>query len=381
MKVRINIIVICFAVLILVSSCDYRTIEDMPMMFGLAIDPTEEGYRLTGKVIIPSGATAEGTSEQVFIQTSGKTIFDAARDFILKEGQKVFWGQLGFVIINESIAEKDVTKVLDFLLRDNEIREDLWLLVSKGDSSAEEALKATYNEKRVRFYIADAIENVDSVGKYNELSLIRFNNELNSSGKEPVLPQVSIEESLGQKKIIVNGICIFKDKKRVGHLDGKETQQYRLIMGELAGVYVIEYKDDVGSTKVTLEITDIKSKTKIKKKDQSYDITIKVEVTGIVAEVVNNEVYFVNIKDINEFIKQAEKQLNKDLQDLIIKVQKEYSCDIFGIGEKVKDKDPNGYKKLEDNWNSVFGTLNIKVETEVKLTGSALFKQPFYKEE
>lgn len=383
MKVFTQVFVYVMITLI-ITGCDYRPIEDMPMVVGLAIDPIkdEEGYRLTSKVIIPStGASVEGSSDQVFIQSSGKTIFDAARDFIMKEGQKVFWGQLDFVIIHQSIAEKDITKVLDFLLRDNEIRENLWLLVSKEDTSAEEVIKASYNEKRVRFYIIDAMQNVDAVGKYEKLSLIRFNNELNASGIEPILPFVSIEETLGQKKIIVNGSCIFKDKKRVGHLDGKETQQYRLIMGELAGVYIIDYKSDVGKTKVTLEIANVKSKKKVMKKEQIYDVTIEVDIIGIIGEIENNEISITKEKERDEFIKQAEEQLNKELQILILKVQKEYASDIFGIGEQVKNKYPKEYEKIEDEWNTVFASSNIKVETKVKLTGSSLFKQPLYKED
>lgn len=377
--IRTKSICIYLVVVILITSCDYRPIEDMPMIVGIAIDPMDEGYKLTAKVIVPS--SAEGQSNQVFIQSSGKTIFDGTRDFIMKEGQKVFWGQLGFIIINEKIAKKDITEVLDFFVRDNEPREDVWLLITKKDIEAEEVIKATYSEKRVRFYVIDALENVDGVGKYNDLRLLEFSNELTAKGIEPVLPLISTEMSLNQKRVIINGGCVFKDNKIIGQLDGKEMKQYRILMNKLPGVYIIEFKDETNDTQVTVEVSDVKRKLKINKKDQAYKINIEVNVIGVVAEIVNNDVKLSNNKDADKFIKQAEEQLNKELQELVCKAQKEFGSDIFGIGEKVKNKDPKEFKKIEDNWNTVFTSLNIKVDTKVKLSGTALVQQPYHEEE
>lgn len=383
MKLKNSIVLYSSIVAFIFTSCDYRPIEDMPMIVGLAIDPAEEGYQLTAKVIIPSTASGgQGLSQQVFVQSSGKTMFDAARDFIMKEGQKVFWGQLNMVIINSSIVDKDITQVLDFMLRDNEIRETLWLLVAKEETKAENILRASFSENRVRFYISDAMQNVDSVGKYDESDLLKFKNELmHATGKEPVLPLISIEKSLGEDKIIVNGICLFKDKKRIGHLDGKETQRYRILTGKTPGLYIIDYKTEVGESQITLEVSNVKNKSIIKKDDSTYDVTIETDITAVIGEVVNNNIRISTEEDRDQFIKEAEKQLDEDLKDLVNKIQKEYSSDIFGIGEKVKNRYPKDYKRIEKDWNTVFGTLDIKVKSKVNLTGSALFKQPFYKDE
>lgn len=368
--------------MLITTSCDYKPIENMPMIIGLAVDPTQEGYRLTAKVIIPAGRTESGgKSDQIFIQASGKTMFEAARDFIMKEGQKVFWGQLEFMIINENIAEEDITQVLDFFVRDNEVREDIWLLISAKEYSAEEVLRASFSEKRLQFYISDALGNIDYISKYAIMKMNEFGNIYADKGKEPVLPIITIETSLEEKRVILNGGSVFKDNKSVGRINGKEMQQYRMLIGENAGVYVLNYKDNDDESKVSLEVGDTKSKVVIQKEDEQYAIKVQVSITGVVGEISNNKVEMSTKAKLDEFKKQAEVQLKEELNTFIKKVQKDFGSDIFGFGERFKNKYPDVFKKIENNWNSVFTSLDIDVEVKVNITGTALSKQPFHKED
>ncbi|PKM95123.1 MAG: hypothetical protein CVU84_07315 [Firmicutes bacterium HGW-Firmicutes-1] len=382
MKKVILIILLVLATALETTSCDYKPIENIPMVIGLAVDPIEDGYRLTAKVVIPAGSSNDGSiSEEIFIQSSGKTMFDAVRDFIMKEGQKVFWGQLEFMVINETIAEEDITGVLDFFIRDNEVRENIWLLISDKELKAEEVLMASFSEKKLQFYISDALKNIDYVSKYSTMSLIDFSKIYSDKGKEQVLPFIKIEISLGQKRIILNGGSVFKDNKAVGRLDGKEMQRYRMLLGENAGIYVIDYKESGNESKISLEIGDTKSKVRIQKKDGKYVITVQLSIIGVIGEIEDNRVKISTKEKLEEFKKHAEIQLEEELAAFIIKIQKNFGSDIFGFGEKFKNKYPKVFKELEDNWNEVFSSLNIEVEVKVSITGTAQNKQPLYKED
>lgn len=363
--------------MILLSSCNYRAIEDMPMVAGLAIDPSKEGYTLTAKVIIPSGGTATDQSDQIFIQATGETIFEAARDFIMKEGQKVFWGQLEFVIINQQIAKDDVAKVLDFFTRDDEIREDIDLLISGEGYKAEEIILASKSEGRLQFYITEALENVDSTAKYHPVTMAEFNNIFINKGSEPMLPRIYIEDTLGEKRIIINGGIVFKDNKAVGELSGQETQQYRIIYGEKGiGLLIIDYKTNDEESDICLEIDSSKSKINIEAEDHEYTINVDVTITAVIGEITNSQIDLLDISNIEKFKEQAEEQIKKELEDFIYKIQKEYESDIFGFGEKFREKYPKTFKTFEEDWNGIFSSLSINVSVKMEVIGSALYIQP-----
>lgn len=154
-----------------------------------------------------------------------------------------------------------------------------------------------------------------------------------------------------------------------------------MLIGENAGVYVLNYKDNDDESKVSLEVGDTKSKVVIQKEDEQYAIKVQVSITGVVGEISNNKVEMSTKAKLDEFKKQAEVQLKEELNTFIKKVQKDFGSDIFGFGERFKNKYPDVFKKIENNWNSVFTSLDIDVEVKVNITGTALSKQPFHKED
>lgn len=372
----------CVICIISISGCNYREIDDMPMITALAIDKRENEFVLTAKVILPEGSEQGSINEQIFIQTKGKTVFDAIRDIIMKEGERSFWGELEFIIINEKISEDNIGEVLDFFIRGDEVRQDIWLLISDKEQEAGDIMIDTLSDKRLQFYISDALINGDYVSKYFPVILNDFVNTLSSNEKEEVLPFLRMEKSLGVNRVLINGGVVFKDEKSIGRLSGLEMMNYRLIINEEnGGIRVIVYNESMQESNISFEVSNSTSKMKVVKKDGTYSLHVEATVIGSVGEISNTQINLLDRKNREKFIEQAEVQIKSELELLIIKVQKEYGSDIFGFGEHFKDQFPSEFKKIEEDWNAVFSSLPVEVSVKVVKKGSALVRQPLKKGE
>ena len=64
--------------------------------------------------------------------------------------------------------------------------------------------------------------------------------------------------------------------------------------------------------------------------------------------------------------------IEKEIQELITHVQKDYNSDIFGFGNLLKRKNNKVWKKVEDDWDNVFPTIITETNVNVYIERSAL---------
>ncbi len=156
----------------------------------------EENFRLTVLAEKFSADIGDSSSPQAKkadeITVEGKTIFEAVRKFHLSNGKILFWGHIKYILISEDIAKENILDVLDFFVRDHELRFNTNLAVIKG-ASAEATIRL--GEKIERF-IPDLLDGLfHSVGKNSiseEITLLEFMRQIDLIGSEPCLPSIEI---------------------------------------------------------------------------------------------------------------------------------------------------------------------------------------------
>ncbi len=67
------------------------------------------------------------------------------------------------------------------------------------------------------------------------------------------------------------------------------------------------------------------------------------------------------------------KQLNKDLNELIHKIQKQ-QLDPFGFGDYARAFQYKEWKKVEDDWPNAFSKASVKVIPTIKILESGIIK-------
>ncbi|GMQ62835.1 Ger(x)C family spore germination protein [Vallitalea maricola] len=372
------LVIIIMTNTILCTSCwNYREINDLSVIFGLGIDKKHDIYEFTGKVLLTANEENKGNNlSQTFISSKGTTIFDAIRNLILQDGKRVYFGHLSFIVISEDIAKEDINEVLDFFMRDDETREDMWIFIAPEPYTSKEILEIGLDHQELATYVNDTIENVRYIGKLYPIKLYEFIDISNSKGKNGVIPLISIKKTLFGDSAYTEGNAVFQGNQMVGKIDGNESKTLSIILNKQnGGILPVKYNDDEEISKVSLEINKTKTKLAPKYYDDNITIEISTQTTAVLAEIMNNNVNVFNEEGRKKLIESTENIIETNIKDLVSKAQNKLKSDIFGFGQLIKTDNPSLWKQIEDDWSNIFQDINIKVNSVVKISGSALYKK------
>lgn len=375
-KTFVTVIIILSAVT-LTSCWNYREINRMRFVAGVAIDYDEvkDEYIVTSEVVtLMAGGEKFGST---LFQSRGKTVFDAVRDTVMKNARKLYWGHAKIVILSKDMSDERLITALDYTGRDAEFRDDIWVLVS-GEKAASEILEETF-EKRdeiASFHIDNTLKNEKSISTYHGVPAWRFVKDMFSKGVCPTLPIIRVGEKDGEKVPQLGGQAIVKGDKIVGELDEIETKSYIWVINELkGGLLTVETKVDDKPVEVTLEIFGNKTTLKPQKIEDKIIMKIDIETDYGIAEIAG-DVNVIEKKGREILKKDIEKDVKKLIEDVVKRVQKEYKCDIFKFSTEIKKKMPDEWKKIEPQWDEVFSDLEVKVNVTANIRGSALTSEP-----
>jgi spore germination protein KC len=356
---------------------NYREIELLDVVIGLAIDKdkTEDKLIFTAEIIRPS--TSEGKSEftSEIYESRGDTIFEAMRDLIIKTGRRAYWSHTNIIILSKEIAEGGVNEVIDMLYRDAEFRGDLFVLVSK-EKTAKEIFQTGHEEAVIRSdQLSYAFKYQKVVSKFPKSKLTEVVENLASKDSVLLLTTVEIKNYPDRVQPEVYGSAILKYDKVIGYLEGEETQYALWARGDLKGGILV-VKDILNSgNNMSFEV--FSAKTKLKPQYEPDNINMKVDVRAHVsiAEVSGN-IPFHEEETKKKLEEYAEKALEKQLKLIIKRAQDEYESDIFNFGNKIRVDNPKIWKKVKDNWSSEFTDMGVEISVDLDIKGSSLTSKP-----
>ncbi|QXM05082.1 Ger(x)C family spore germination protein [Crassaminicella indica] len=380
MKKIILIFIICMYIIIASGCWNYREINDVSIAVGTAVDYDKEKDEiiLTTEVVYPMLIDGKTKMKTEIIKTKGKNIFEAIRNMIPLTGKKVFWAHAKVIIISEEVAKNDkiLISLVDFVKRDAEFRDDIWMILSKEKTAGEILKTDAMIQNIVSFQLEEILKNERGIEKYHAVPLWKFVDDLETEGIDPTLPTVKITPYKDKKIIQMHGTGIFKASKLVGWLDGNDSKCFLFIMDKIkGGVIIVEEKTPKEPVRVALEI--FKNKTKTKSTYENGEITININInTTVNINELENQIDFINERGRSMVKKDAEKLIENKIKSIIKKVQKEYDSDIFGFGSIIEREHPKLWKEIKDDWDKIFKDLKIEVKAEVNIRGSALRSKP-----
>lgn len=355
---------------------NYREVEQLAIVSGAAIDKDgEDNVFVTTEIVSVDEAQQQSVLKPVYIQMAGKTFFDAIRSMVAIQGKRLYWSHAKILIISEAIAKDGITDVMDFINRDAEVREDMWVLISREKSAREIFNSKPIFERIVGFEIDDTMRAQKSISRYPAVELYEFLDNIGSEETSTTIPTVKLINVRGITATYVTGAAIIKNNKLAGYLNEDETKTMLWLQDEIkGGIYPV--KNAAGSkTDVSLEIFRNKTKVKPEIKGNSLIINIKAVTDVNIAEIMGNK-DFITGQARDTLERAAEAQLKKDMESLIEKAQKEYKTDFLGFGETVKRSIPGVWKSIEKDWGGIFTDLETNIDVDFKIRGSATTIKP-----
>ena len=355
------------------SGCwNYREVDTLGIATGMAVDRdfVSKDYIVSVEIINVSSNTGKSPMHSEIYTSKGKTMFDAIRNMIEQTGKRIFWSHAKILIVSEDIAKEGIIPVLDWSLRDSEIRNDLDLLIAKG-SSAEEILKdKNYSGNSMSFHIDNILRNQKSISKYVDTKLFRNKNEILKENLDATVETICIKEVNNENGLLIDGSAIFKGDKLIGYLDGNETMQMLMLRNKLkAGV--IPLKNVCNSnTDVTLEIFE--NNTKLKTINSEGKLTLKIDIyTTVAIDELSGDEDFIEEDKRKLLMKDAEIRIKENLNSLISKMQREYNADVFGFQQFIEKNNPKIYNEIKKNNDNIFKNLQTDIEVHISIKGSA----------
>lgn len=384
------LIVLCVVLMCLQTGCWSKDeIEDQSIYVGVGLDPASESqlekqFRTEGgdyrkrKIMTTTlqiinvqsdskngGGQEASTSQKPYynISETGDSMFQLIREFSTRMERPVIGHHLKVIVINEKLARKyRMNELLDFFLRDNDIRPSSHVLISKG--SARSSMVAKDNKVIPSLRLMGLFDN-----RYRSLSILEPMTLSKLAGKmhgEQSYLLQNVIAADGEVKFSGSSIIKGKTQRLQGTLNEEETIGSVWIMGTGQGGLVKSYNED--RQPLVYEVKGMKSKITTKVAGDDFSFHVRIESNGRLIEEFSNT----NETIDSAFRKQVEEATEKEVGRLtglaLKKVQKKYGIDVLGFGKQFSIQHPRKWEKIKDRWEEIFPEIPITVSIDIEIT-------------
>lgn len=370
-----------------------REINDLALVLAVGLDEGSKkgNVKITTQIVRPAdargqtGAPSGQTGEPIHsLVAEGKTIFEAIRNLSSFSSRRVFWAHNTIIVINEDLAKKGISNIIDFFTRNPELRMRTLIVVTPNKAS--EVVSTMTGLEVIPG------ETLHKLFRYTQLSSFAPKSEimdllsayLNKSS-EPVLARVFLDEvEVSNKKpekgttikqVKLEGAGIFKGDKLVGILSGNETRGLLFFREKLdSGIITIPCSDNANRN-ISIELENQNFNLKPTLTNDKIGFNANLKTTTSVVEAGCSSFSIDNEEQVKELEKKIEKKLKKEIEGTISKIQKKYKADVLELGKVFENKYPAKWRQVEDKWEDVFPKveISVNVNSEIK-DGTLLFK-------
>ncbi|HJV45028.1 MAG TPA: Ger(x)C family spore germination protein [Bacillota bacterium] len=333
-------------------------------------------YAVTYQIVVPANVTKEGVGgggsggsgkgkASMNITSEADSIFEIGREMSTRTSRTPYFEHLKVIVVSEEVAKTgELPTVLDFFLRNPEMRRGTVMLISKG--RAKDVLEVEPpNEKLPAIYLQSVSRNTFKAARMEPIVRIGKLQGFMLSKQSYVISAVSPSE----KEVKIAGEAIFHsvDNKMLGYLNEEETEGQNFLRGKVkGGLLKIPVKDNLVTYEIKREAKNIKAQ--IQGKDNIH-FTIQIKSEGNIAESMVH-LDFLQPNRIPNLERLVEKEILRMTQDSINKIQKDYKADVIGLGEYLENHHHDFWLKVKDNWDqgeNYFSKCKIDVEADVRI--------------
>lgn len=382
-----------------ITGCWGRSdVDDIGIVIGLGIDylPDDKPVLLSAQVINPSAMGSSSNSSKdnpfVIITSQGITFFDAIRNFSESYPRKLIFSHNKLIVIGKIFAERDIKEVIDYIDRDREFRENIWVFTA--DKSAKEVMQTelsieTLPAMGLAIIMEEHLENAFSIPiKFHD-----FSNRLKGDikvGTTPLIKLVdkekNLKEKLGElgetiekskftkpKEVNIAQTAIFKDKKLIGTIDKNETRGLLWLRDKLKGGTVIISEEN--DKKVSVFIEEGTTTITPTVKGDQVSMKIECEATARISQV-ETDLDLLDKKVIDHLEEETEKILTSRVRRVLDMAQNELKTDFVGFGEHLYNQQPEEWERLKDQWEEIFPNVKYEIDFNITITEVGLIKNP-----
>lgn len=371
------LLLILSAILLTTGCWNRKELDHLAIVAAVGVDKGEDQkIKLTVQVIKPGAlkSPSEGGSGKEkgawIVKSSGNTIFEAVRNFVEKSGRKLFWPHTMVMVIGENMAKDGILSVIDWFIRDHEMRLLTWVLVTPGEAS--EIISGDSGLEQIpASHLERMIKDSGALSKSVAVNLLNVTNMLTSQSSHPVIGRITKNKSgQDEEELLLKGAGVFRKDRLIGWLNPLETRGYLWIKGKVKSGVITTSCPKQPDKLISLEIIRSNSKIKPRLEMGMLKYTIEVDVNSNLGEQMCIE-DLANPEMIAVLEDEQRQAVEKEIVALIRKAQEEYKLDILGLGEATMREFPEEWNKVKERWEEEFpqAEVEVKVNSRLSLTG------------
>ncbi|OIB03025.1 spore gernimation protein GerC [Paenibacillus sp. LC231] len=376
-----------FIILPLTGCWSNKEIEDLALIVGTSMDlekqggPREESAGQAGgqphrnrititNQFVTSETTGKGTKtgsspQKAYnnVSETGDAILPTLRNMVLRIDKRAFAEHSKVIIIGENLARTlDMQKILDFYIREQEMRPSGLLLIARNRAS-----QTLESNKPMDIPAFQLVEMTHGHGRTTKIlpptTITKIEGKLHSGASFLLQNVVSTK---GEIKFTGAAVIEGKTKKLRGFLNEKDLEGLTWISGNGKGGLVKSVDRETGQP-IIYEVISMKSKIIPHVNGNNISFDIKIESEGRIAEH-----WVVSEKSIDtDFLKRVEKAVEEEVERLVEnvldKIQHEYKTDVAGFGNQLRIRYPRIWKTTKKDWDQIFSEVPMKSEVKVTI--------------
>ncbi|MFC7322620.1 Ger(x)C family spore germination protein [Halobacillus campisalis] len=376
--------------LILLGGCSgQEELNELLILTGIGVDLGEDDtvkvtFQATNPQAQAGGEAGGGGASQAnsyTFESEGEDMIEAvfnARDIL---SRKLFFPHISSLLISEEFArERGVHEVSDFLERHYEIRDSYLLFITKDSSAAtilntftpldNSSTKNIESLTKVRggtLSIKDGIELENFIRwRYGEdrdpvvMGVEKVNKQSSSTNTE------DLNEIEGNKSALrLTGLALFDKDYLVDWLSYKDSVAWAIITKKSANIksYTVKCPEDEGTIGFLLKEMEVKAEPKIVNEQLNYSLQLEghINLQGLSCQIkLSTE------QGVNELQTIINEDMENELQSALANA-KESQLDYYGIKNQLSKKQPEEWKKVKDNWSSLYENMSIETDVNIYL--------------
>lgn len=369
--IRIKEILIVFMIVIfsstLIGCWDQRIYEKVGFILVLGMESSKDQHKKL-LVTYTSPAIGLGKRNQMELNSQEADLLRQARESArIKSSRPLEAGKIQGILISEELAEKGgIHDALSIFSRDP-LNPALASLVVVDGSPNELCKKAmSFQDKpRLGIYLTQLLEAGIKDSKIPEARIYSFDTEYYAEGLDTIMPMIKLQDD----SIKFIGSALFSRDKMVGSINISQTILMNAMRKKIK--YSTEYickaaniEDAHSNIKngIAFGIRDSKRKINVEIDSDKPVINMQLKFRGSIDE------YIWDSLDKEEKYRKIENEIANELKNEclnIVRYTQEVGSDPLGIGDIVRAKHNDYWKKIK--WKEAYKAAQVNVEVKVQI--------------
>lgn len=330
-----------------------------------------------------SGQQGGGSGGAVYTYTvKGNTLYDAIKKANNILPRKVMFSHVTCFIIGEEFAsESGISPLLDFMERNNQVRDNVLLFVAKNATAKDilsmytpifknpgESLKNRVKIAAASTGLAEGIREKEVInwtyGDFRDpvIQGVELVQVSKMSGNTSSLENINAND----KTFNITGLALFEKDFLTGWYDDNQTLGWALVNGRAKESVIVTRACENQDGYIGFMVKHLKST--VKPSISNGNITFQIEVTGTaILEEITCNMDVNDPKVIVEMEKLLEATLKQNIESAVEK-SKDLEIDVFGFGKMVYEIEPKMWKeKYEKGWHTELANVTVEPVITIRI--------------